>query len=60
MIAPELVGGLMLAATGVLTGLTTLLSRRTAHIEADRDRYAEEHVALRRELIAADRKLFEL
>lgn len=58
--SPELIGGLMLALTGLLSGLTTLMSKRSKDLKDDRDRLRTENRELRQTLILTDTWMFRM
>lgn len=59
-LSPELIGGLMLALTGLLSGLTTLMSKRSKDLKDERDRLRLEKRELRDTLILTDQWMFRM
>lgn len=59
-LSPEVIGGLMLALTGLLSGLASLFSKRSRDLKDDRDRLLEENRELRRTLLLTDTWMFTM
>lgn len=56
--SPELIGGLVLAVTGFLTGITGILSKQARQQREELDQLREDYRVLRKQLRLADQWMF--
>lgn len=59
-LSPELIGALVIALTGLLTGVTGIMSKKSREQREELDELRQERNVLRDQLVSADRWLFEM